>query len=225
MPPDADQPTGPGADTAPPRLLLATTNPHKIAEFRALLAGAPYALVDPAVLGLDLDVSETGATFAENATIKALAWANAARLLTLADDSGLEIDALDGWPGLHSARWIGPDVPYSDRNRIILERMANVPLERRTARYRCAIAVADVVASDAGAEARIIVAVEGTVEGYIAQAPSGSGGFGYDPIFEVPAEGRTFGEMSGAEKDQISHRARAARAAMAELRRIRAAEA
>lgn len=208
----------PGAGPTQERLLLATTNPHKIAEFRALLAGAPYTLVNPHALGLDLDVAEPGATFAENAAIKALAWAEAAQMLTLADDSGLEIDALGGWPGIASARWIGPDVPYSERNRMILERLAAEPVERRTARYRCAIAVADVV----DGAARVLVAVEGLVEGRIASQARGGGGFGYDPIFEIPGDGRTFGELSAAEKDAMSHRARAARAAlaaMAELRR------
>ena len=232
MPPDADHPRTSGADAARSRLLLATTNLHKIAEFRRLLARAPYTLVDPSALGLDLDVAETGATFAENAAIKALAWAGAARMLTLADDSGLEIDALDGWPGIHSARWTGPEVPYTDRNRMILERLAHVPLERRTARYRCAIAAADMVetehgagdAGDAGSEARVIVAVEGVVEGYIAQAACGSGGFGYDPIFEVAEEMHTFGEMTDAEKDRISHRGRAVRAAMQQLRQVRTAK-
>lgn len=202
-----------------PRLLLATTNPHKIAEFRGLLTGAPYTLVDPRELGLDLEVDETGATFAENAAIKALAWAAAARQLTLADDSGLEIDALGGWPGIASARWIGPEVPYSVRNQMILERLADVPLERRTARYRCAIAVAEPDVTLDGA-ARVIVAVQGVVEGRIAREARGSGGFGYDPIFEIPSDRRTFGEQSAAEKDAISHRARAARAAMSALAQL-----
>lgn len=220
MPPHEEHRDGHSAGR--PRLLLATTNPHKLAEFRGLLAGAPYTLVDPREIGLDLDVDETGATFAANAALKALAWASAARLLTLADDSGLEIDALGGWPGVTSARWIGPEVPYTVRNRMILAGLADVPPERRTARYRCAIAVAapDVapdVAPDDADEARIIVAVEGVVEGRIAHEARGSGGFGYDPIFEIPERGRTFGEQSAAEKDTISHRARAARAAMAAL--------
>lgn len=201
--------------TVAPELVLATTNPHKLDEFRALLAGAPFTLVDPRDLGLDLDVPETGATFAENAALKAMAWSRAAGRLALADDSGLEIDALGGEPGLHSARWVGPDVTYPVRNRMLLERLAGVPVSRRTARYRCAIAVAD---AD-----RVLVAVEGVVEGRITDAPRGHGGFGYDPIFEIPDLGHTFGEMSAAEKHNLSHRGRAAEAALRELRRLRAA--
>lgn len=216
MPPHDEHRDGHDADW--PRLLLATTNPHKIAEFRGLLADAPYTLVDPREIGLDLDVDETGATFAANAAIKALAWAAAARLLTLADDSGLEIDALGGWPGVASARWIGPEVPYTVRNRMILAGLADAPPERRTARYRCAIALAGPDAGlDSDGGSRIIIAVEGVVEGRIAWEARGSGGFGYDPIFEIPERGRTFGEQSAEEKGTISHRARAARAAIAAL--------
>lgn len=216
MPPDAEPTLE--LDEARPRLLLATTNVHKIAEFRRLLAGAPYRVVDPRELGLDLDVDEPGATFAENAAIKALAWSGAGRLLTLADDSGLEIDALSGWPGVASARWIGAGVPYSTRNRMILAGLADTPEARRTARYRCAIVVAEPEATvDSAGESRVIVAVEGVVEGRIAREARGEGGFGYDPIFEIGADGRTFGEQSAAEKDAISHRARAARAAMVAL--------
>jgi XTP/dITP diphosphohydrolase len=197
----------------PPRLLLATTNPHKIEEFRALLRAAPYDLVDPRELGLDLDVAETGTTFAENAVIKAQAWARAAGMLALADDSGLEIDALGGEPGVYSSRWAGADVSYVERFRILLGKLAGVPAERRTARYRCAIAVAD--------PDRLRILVEGTVEGRIAEAPRGTGGFGYDPIFEVPELGLTFGETSAELKHSMSHRARAAAAALPELERLR----
>jgi XTP/dITP diphosphohydrolase len=201
---------GPDGDAPPPgRLLLATTNPHKLDEFRALLAQAPFTLIDPRPLGLDLDVAETGSTFAENAAIKALAWARASGMLALADDSGLEIDALGGEPGLYSARWAGADVPYDVRNRTLLARLEGMPPARRTARYRCAIAVAD--------PERVRVVVEGVVEGRIADALRGTNGFGYDPIFEVPELGRTFGEMPAAAKHRISHRARAAAAVLPAL--------
>ncbi|HEV7128985.1 MAG TPA: non-canonical purine NTP pyrophosphatase [Ktedonobacterales bacterium] len=199
------------------RLLIATTNPHKVAEFRALLATAPYTIVDPGELGLDLEVAEPGDTFAENAAIKALAWAGAAHLLALADDSGLEIDAFDGWPGIASARWIGPEVGYVERCQIILRRMAGLPAAQRTARYRCAIAVAR--------REQVLIAVEGAVEGQIVAAPRGSGGFGYDPIFEPLGADLTFGEMGempGAAKQQISHRARAVAAALPALRALSA---
>src|SRR5690349_12953035 len=151
---------GDTAPTARPRLLIATTNPHKLAEFATLLRPAPFELVDPRALHLDLDVAETGTTFRENAIIKALAWSHAAGMLALADDSGLEIDALDGEPGVYSARWAGPDVSYPERFRILLARLRGVPRERRTARYRCVLAVAD--------PARLRLVVDGVVEGYIA---------------------------------------------------------
>lgn len=189
------------------RLLIATTNLHKVEEFRGLLAGLPYELVSLTDVGIAADVAETGQTFAENATIKAVAYAELAGLLALADDSGLEIDALDGAPGLYSARWAGPEVTYAVRNRLIVERLAGLPDERRGARYRCAIAIA------APPPRGLVGVVEATFEGRIAKAPAGTGGFGYDPIFLVPEDGRTVGQMSAEEKSRISHRARAAAAA------------
>jgi XTP/dITP diphosphohydrolase len=153
------------------------------------------------------EVAETGQTFAENAIFKAVGYAGATGLLALADDSGLEIDALGGEPGIYSARWAGAEVTYPQRFELILRRLAGVAGERRTARYRCAIAIA----GPGGAGLRGVA--EGTLEGWIADAPRGSGGFGYDPLFYVPELGRTVGELSAAQKHQISHRARAASAA------------
>jgi XTP/dITP diphosphohydrolase len=196
------------------RLLIATTNPHKVEEFRGLLAGLPYDLVSLTDVGVAADVAETGTTFAGNATTKALAYADLTGLLALADDSGLEIDALDGAPGLNSARWAGPDVSYAVRNRMIVEKLAGLPDARRGARYRCAIAIA------APAPRGLQGVVEGILEGRIAEKPSGEGGFGYDPIFLVPEDGRTVGQMSADEKSRISHRARAARAARPLLERL-----
>ena len=196
------------------RLLIATTNPHKIREFHEILVGLPYELVTPLDLGLSFDVEETGTTFAENAALKATAWADATGMLALADDSGLEIDALGGEPGIFSARWAGEDVSYEERFRILLTRLADVPAERRTARYRAAIAVAE------PAPVGLRGVVEGTLEGQIAFAPAGSGGFGYDPIFYVPEAQRTVGQMSAEEKHRISHRARAAEAARVLLQRL-----
>jgi XTP/dITP diphosphohydrolase len=189
------------------RLLIATTNPHKVAEFRALLAGLSFEFVSLTDVGVAADVEETGQTFAENAVIKAEAYAELTGLPALADDSGLEIDALGGAPGLFSARWAGPEVSYAVRNHMIVERLAGLPDERRGARYRCAIAVAS------PPPCGLLGVVEGTLEGRIAKAPAGEGGFGYDPIFLVPDDGRTVGQMSAEEKSRISHRARAARAA------------
>jgi XTP/dITP diphosphohydrolase len=196
------------------QLVIATTNPHKVDEFRQLLAGAPFALTSLDELGVARDVPETGDTFAENAIIKARAYAEMTGLLTLADDSGLEIDALDGAPGVLSARWAGPEVPYATRNRLLVERLAGLPDAQRGARYRCAIAIA--LPPPQG----LVGVVEGVFEGSIAREPVGQGGFGYDPIFFVPEQGRTVGEMTAAEKHAISHRARAARAALPLLERL-----
>jgi XTP/dITP diphosphohydrolase len=189
------------------RLVIATTNPHKVEEFRGLLAGLPFELVSLTDVGVAADVEETGETFAENAIIKAVAYAEMTGLLSLADDSGLEIDAMGGAPGIHSARWAGPEVTYAARNRMLVDRLAGLPDERRSARYRCAIAIAEPPPHG------LLGVVEGTLEGRIADAPTGYGGFGYDPIFFVPEERRTVGQMSAEEKSRISHRARAALAA------------
>jgi XTP/dITP diphosphohydrolase len=197
-------------------LLIATTNPHKIEEFRAILRDLPYHLVGPNDIGLDLEVEETGTTFAENARLKAVAYADASGLLALADDSGLEIDALGGEPGIYSARWAGEHVSYPERFTILFARLRDVPPERRTARYRSAIAIAE------PAPRGLIAEVEGVLEGRIAEEPRGSGGFGYDPIFYVPEMGRTVGEMSAEEKHRISHRARAAAAARGVLEALAA---
>ncbi len=196
------------------RLVIATTNPHKVEEFRGLLAGLPFDLVSLTDVGVTANVEETGKTFAENAIIKAVAYAEATGLPTLADDSGLEIDAMGGAPGVYSARWAGPDVTYAARNRMLVDRLEDLPDERRGARYRCAIAVA--LPPPRG----LLGVVEGTLEGRIAEAPAGHGGFGYDPIFLVPEDGRTVGQMSAEEKSRISHRARAARAARPLLERL-----
>jgi len=196
------------------RLVLASTNPHKIAEFRALLAGAPFELLSPADLGVTVQVEETGDTFDENAILKALASAEATGLLVLADDSGLEIDALGGAPGVHSARWAGVDTSYEERFRLLEQRLAGTPDEQRTARYRCAIALAE------PAPRGLYAVVSGTLEGRIARTPRGSEGFGYDPIFSLPERGKTEGELTVAEKNSISHRARAAAAVQPLLARL-----
>lgn len=195
-------------------LVIATTNPHKVEEFRQLLVEAPFTLVSLADLGVTQDVAETGETFEENAIIKATAYAELTGLPTLADDSGLEIDALDGGPGVYSARWAGDDVPYATRNRMLVERLAELPEEQRGARYRCAIAIA--LPPPRG----LVGVVVGVFEGQIAREPAGHGGFGYDPIFLVPEQGRTVGQMTAEEKHRISHRALAALAALPLLARL-----
>lgn len=196
------------------QLVVATTNPHKIDEFRAILSDIPCTIVSPVELGLHVTVEETGATFAENAILKALAYADAAEMLALADDSGLEVDALQGEPGVYSNRWAGEDVSTAERNRLLNERLVDVPDERRTARFRCAIAIAG------PAPLGLYDVVHGTLEGYIARESRGGGGFGYDPIFYVPALGATVGELPEEEKNRISHRGRAAAKALVLLRRL-----
>ena len=196
------------------RVLLATTNLHKIAEFRDILADLPCELVSPADSNLEVALEETGATFEQNAVLKALAYAEASGLLTLADDSGLEIDALGGEPGIYSSRWAGEGVSYQQRFHILFDRLRDVPDDRWTARYRCAIAVA--LPPPLG----LYDVVEGMLEGRIAREPHGTGGFGYDPIFLVPELGRTVAELSAAEKHAISHRGRAGRAAIPPVLRL-----
>jgi len=152
---------------------------------------------------------ETGATYAENALIKARAGVAATGALSLGDDSGIEVDALGGGPGLHSARWGGPALDDAGRNALLLERLRGVPAERRTARFRCVIALVE----PGGCE-RV---VEGVVEGRIIEAPRGTGGFGYDPLFFYAPLRGTFGELPPEVKHRVSHRGVAARAAAALL--------
>lgn len=193
-----------------PELLLATNNKGKITEYAELLSGCGYRLVTPAEKGIAIKVAETGKTFAENSVLKARALAVASGLLTLADDSGLEVDALGGAPGVFSARFAGDKASDSDRIALLLKKLDGVPPGRRTARFSCVIAIAD----PAG---RLRLA-EGSVEGVIAVAPKGSHGFGYDPIFLLPDLGKTMAELPPDEKNRLSHRARAAVAACDLLR-------
>lgn len=186
-------------------LLLATTNEHKLSEFRTIFQDLPFTLLSLRDVQIDFDVEETGTTFAENAILKASTYSRIANMLTLADDSGLEIDALGGEPGVYSARFAGRETAYMERFRLILERLRNVPPAERTARFRCAIALAEPTGYT-----RV---VEGTIEGIIANSPRGENGFGYDPIFLVPEFGKTTAEMAPQEKNKISHRGRAAEAA------------
>jgi len=184
------------------KLLIATHNPGKVKEYQALLAGLPLELTYPAQEGLDIEVTEAGESFAENARLKAAAYARASGLLTLADDSGLEVDALGGEPGIHSARYAGNGASDEERYRLLLEKLPGVPWEERTARFRCVIAVA----TPAGQ----VYTAEGTCEGIIAFAPQGEHGFGYDPVFYFPEYGMTMAELPPETKNQISHRAKAA---------------
>jgi XTP/dITP diphosphohydrolase len=195
-----------------PRLLIATNNRGKLAEYQVLLKGCGWKLVSPADLGLNLSIEETGDDYATNARIKAEALARASGLLTLADDSGLEVDALGGRPGPLSARYAGPSQTDEQGVDLVLAQMKDVPREGRGARFRCVIALA----KPDGA-ARI---VEGECPGTIASEPSGHSGFGYDPIFYLPQLGRTMAELTPEEKNAISHRADAAKKACALLKEM-----
>lgn len=195
-----------------PRLLLATNNPGKAAEFRQLLEGCGWELVTPGDLGLNLQVEEVGQTYAENASIKTEAYAEASGLVTLADDSGLEVDALGGRPGVLSARYAGPDRTDPERVEALLAELAGVPDEQRTARFRAVIAIAE-----PGGHVELM---EGVVEGRIAHEPRGENGFGYDPIFLLPERALTTAELPPDEKNAVSHRGAAARKARAVLERM-----
>ncbi|HVB60853.1 MAG TPA: RdgB/HAM1 family non-canonical purine NTP pyrophosphatase [Ktedonobacteraceae bacterium] len=190
-------------------ILVATTNRHKLDEYRVIFAGLPYRLLSLYDKQIDLDVEETGTTFAENAELKALTYASLSGMLSLADDSGLEIDALGGAPGVYSARFAGRDTSYEERFRLILAQLNGLPEEQRTARFRCAITIAE--------PSGFHRTVEGVIEGLIADAPRGTQGFGYDPIFLVPALGKTTAELAPEQKNRISHRGKAARLAAALL--------
>ena len=191
------------------RLLIASNNAHKVVEFRRLFAGLPYDLVTPADIGLDLDVDETGETFAENARLKACAFAEASGLLAMADDSGLEVDALGGEPGVRSARYGGPGLDDPGRVQLLLKNMEGVPDERRACRFNATLVLVGLDEDD--------LEVEGVCEGRVAHAPAGTNGFGYDPVFYVPAFDKTMAQLSDAQKDQISHRGKATRAMVAML--------
>jgi XTP/dITP diphosphohydrolase len=192
-------------------LLLATTNYHKLEEYRAIFSGLPFHFLSLHDIHLDLDVEEIGTTFAENAELKALTYARASGMLTLADDSGLEIDALGGAPGIYSARFAGKETSYEERFRLLLEQLKGLTRERRTARFRCAIALAEPTGYHQ--------TVEGTLEGLIADTPRGQYGFGYDPIFFIPELGKTSAELTPEHKNRISHRGQAAQLAAALLKK------
>ncbi len=196
-----------------PELLIATNNPGKIREYSKLLSGCGFKLVTLAEKGINIVVAETGKTFAENAALKAEALAAVSGLLTLADDSGLEVDALEGAPGVLSARYAGEKTSDSERNEFLLQKLEGVTDEQRTARFRCVIAIVGIGSS--------VKLAEGAVEGFITRQPRGSGGFGYDPVFYLPELQLTMAEIAPDEKNRLSHRASAAMAACSILAKIR----
>jgi XTP/dITP diphosphohydrolase len=194
------------------RLLVATRNRGKLREYQELLAGLPVELTYLGGEGIVEDVEETGSSFAENAVLKAQRYALISGLVTLADDSGLEVDALGGEPGVHSARYAGPGASDEDRYRLLLEKMQHVPPDERGARFRCVIAVAEPRGGTYTAD--------GVCDGEIAFGPEGDFGFGYDPVFLPRGRGRTMAQLPPEEKNRISHRARAAQAMRPVLERL-----
>jgi XTP/dITP diphosphohydrolase len=191
-------------------LLIATGNKGKVAELRSLLAGLPLQLRDLAEFTSAREVEETGRTFADNATLKAQGYALQTGLWTLADDSGLEVDALGGAPGVFSARYGGEGLTDADRVERLLEEMSKATVRDRRARFVCVIAIAD-------PRGRVMDLWTGTCEGQIVHAPRGTHGFGYDPVFLPDGFEQTFGELPAEIKHDISHRARALKAARSYL--------
>lgn len=185
------------------KIILATGNENKVREIRQIMEGCGIEIISMKEAGVFEDITEDGTTFEENAVIKAKTIAAKAGMLTLADDSGLEIDFLDKAPGIYSARFMGENTPYSEKNRAILDKLSGVPDEKRTARFVCAVAA---VWPDGKYET-----VRATMEGIIAHKAAGENGFGYDPIFFLPEKGCTSAELSPEEKNAISHRGKAFR--------------
>ncbi len=188
-------------DAERPNLLLATRNPGKVREYLRFLEDLPVNVVTLDEAGIEDDVDETGETILQNAILKARIYAETSGMLTLADDSGLEVDALGGEPGVRSARYAGSGASEDARNRYLLQKLENVPDDRLQARFRCVIAIAT---PDLEIETS-----EGTCEGRMVREPRGRTGFGYDPIFYVPEYDRHMAELTMDEKNAISHRGRA----------------
>jgi XTP/dITP diphosphohydrolase len=185
------------------KLLLATGNQAKVREYRSLLRDLPFRLVTPEEQGITTAVNEVGDSLEENARLKAATLAAESRLVALADDSGLEVDVLGGEPGPLSARYAGEGASDEERISYLLERLAGVPWEKRSARFRCVIAVAT-----PGGRVELC---SGECRGLITFEPVGRGGFGYDPVFYLPGLAKTMAELPPEEKNRISHRGQAAR--------------
>ena len=202
-------------------MLIATNNSGKVEEYRRLLGslpgelqqtGLPVELTTPSNEGVAEEPEESGDTFEENALIKARFYSEATGLPALADDSGIEVDALNGEPGVRSARYGGLQAIDDDRNKLLLSRLNNVPWEKRTARFRCVVAL---FWPGAGEKT-----FQGVCQGYVAFEPSGRKGFGYDPLFYYPNFGKTFGQIDAEAKDSVSHRGIAARKAAQRLKEV-----
>jgi len=182
-------------------IVLATQNPDKVREIKEVLKDLPIKILTLMDLGLKEKVEETGKTLEENALLKAKFWAEKTGKWALADDTGLEVEALNGAPGVHTSRYAGENASYEDNWKKLLKNMEGIPWEKRKARFRCVI----VIVSPQGK--RYIA--EGSVEGYITLEAKGNKGFGYDPVFYVPEKGKTLAEMSLEEKNSLSHRGKA----------------
>jgi XTP/dITP diphosphohydrolase len=195
------------------KLLVATNNPGKLEEYRRLLCNLPLEITNLSDERIDFEPEETGSTFEENAILKASVFAERSGLLTLADDSGLEIDALGGAPGVHSARYGGTQRGEDVRRyELVLRQLEGVPWAERSARFRCVVAIATPEGQ--------VHAAEGVVEGIIGFEPQGKHGFGYDPIFFIPEFDRTMAQLPPETKNRISHRARAAWKALPIIRQL-----
>jgi len=194
-----------------PRLLIATNNSGKLKELTGLLSESPYTPISLADVGISQDVEETGSTFEENACIKATAYARMSGILTLADDSGLEVDALDGEPGVLSARYAGKDANDSDRIAYLLNKLDNIDKVDLHARFRCVIAL-----STPSGDVQLY---SGECRGKILERPRGNNGFGYDPIFLLNSIGKTMAELSNDEKNYVSHRGDAVRKVVEALKK------
>ena len=195
-----------------PELLLGTNNKAKVHEYRSLLKDIPYYLFTLAERGITTEVDEVGGSLEENARLKAIALSAESQLLTLADDSGLEVDALGGEPGPLSARYAGEGASNKERIDFLLSRLGDVPWDKRTARFRCVIAIAK---PDGEVEF-----CSGECPGIIAFEKKGTHGFGYDPVFYLPELGKTMAELSLDEKNRVSHRGQAAQKAYGILKRL-----
>lgn len=192
------------------RIVFATGNAGKLREIREIMGDMGVEILSMKEAGIEADIEENGATFEENARIKAKGIAAFTDAIVLADDSGLEVDYLDGEPGVYSARYLGEDTSYVIKNQAILDRLSSVPKEKRTARFVCAIAAAM-------PDGEVLVTRE-VMEGYIGEKPAGANGFGYDPIFYVEEYGCSTAELTDAQKNAISHRGKALRAMKEKLK-------
>jgi XTP/dITP diphosphohydrolase len=185
-----------------PKLLLATGNKHKLNELKSLFHDLPYELISPSEIDIDTKVDESSSSFTGNARLKAIAFAASSHILSLADDSGLEVDALAGEPGVFSARYAGAEASDADRIDYLLSRLKSIPEGKRGANFKCVIAIAKPEGN--------VYLFSGECRGKISFQPTGENGFGYDPIFFLPQLGKTMAQISQKEKNNISHRSQAA---------------